>query len=810
MVEYSRATSRGDWTGEWDPDAVTQVLLRMDSFVGTGDPRPTPDSSGNDRTAYVNNFASSSAAAVPSKWGTGLRLNNLGRTEQSYIRIENDGNLFPSSGSLMVGAWYNGKNDTQWNPVLSTRGTPGSAPLFHLNVNVTASVPTVNYRFYDSAGNTLVNSYLTMTINPDEWYWIGAVMDLTLGTWSVYSVRLLDGAINSASGTALGMNTACTAHLDVAYGPDGFWTRCTVDEVVMAAPFAGNAGQRALRSRLANGALESIQADTTTVSGRVSPRSTAVLPVVVETRAMPAQWGEDVPLLTLNGNGASVRYRTSANLTTWSAWKPAASISAEPSTAWIQYEVSLSALTSYVDDILLSTAPPATPPLPSTQQVRPFSLDPILVVPSGGGVLLQDTLMACTTLDTSSNESTLTFELSMADPKATQIEAEMPVLFKGRHYVARAITTTIDRSSNRANMEVYCERNWYDLLYAGQIDSQTWSGTALDAIVSVLAGTDWYVGQIDPAALLGWENDAGTVLGVLKQIAKVYGGDLVFDDENKFVHLLSQGGRDRGTYFVYERGIKTAVKREDTTSLVTRIYGRNADGLTIAPANNGVDYVEDFTWTDKVRSSVYDFKSGMTPQAMMRFLTSFLADRAKPSISYEYKVSGLVERLDEIDRFDVLDTIFVMDEDYSQSVKNRVVSLEIDWIDLRQSKITLANKLRSLASSDDSTDPGALTTGQSIDTRDISPFNLLLNSRGDNGMAHWAGSNVQVVEGGATGRYSFAFGADGGSLEQTVASDNRESFVFSAQVEADNEAAVQIEITFQYTDGTTETKTLEL
>lgn len=77
-------------------------------------------------------------------------------------------------------------------------------------------------------------------------------------------------------------------------------------------------------------------------------------------------------------------------------------------------------------------------------------------------------------------------------------------------------------------------------------------------------------------------------------------------------------------------------------------------------------------------------------------------------------------------------------------------------------------------------------------------------------MAHWAGSNVQVVEGGATGRYSFAFGAAGGSLEQTVASDNRENFVFSAQVEADNEAAVQIEITFQYTDGTTETKTLEL
>ncbi|QNL31031.1 minor tail protein [Microbacterium phage Kauala] len=810
MAEYSRASSRGDWTGEWDPDAVTQVLLRMDSFIGSGDPRPTPDSSGKNRDAYVINYAGSSAVAVASPWGTALRMNNLGASEETSIRIENDGTLFPSSGSLMVGCWFNGKVDRQWNPILSTRNTSGAAPLFHINVNTSASGPQVNYRLYNNAGTQIVNEWMDTVLDPDAWYWVGMVMDLTLGTYSVYLVNYSTGAIESESGTVAGMNNACTAHLDVAFGPAGEWARATVDEVVVVAPFTGNAGQWALRSRLANGAVEATEADTGTVVGRISPRPTATLPVVAQSRAMPGQWGADTPMLTVNGSGATIRYRTSNNLTTWSAWKNASQITTEPNAAWIQYEITLSSYDSYVDDILLSTAPPPTPPLPNTLPVEPFSLDPLLVVPSGGGVFLQDTLLECKTLDTSSNESTLTFVLSLADKKATLIEAEMPVVFKGRHYVARGITKTIDRASNRAHVEVYCERNWYDLLYAGQIDAQTWTGTAFDVMTSILADSGWYVGQVDPTAVLGWENDSGTVLGMLKQIAKVYGGDLVFDDKNKFVHLLNQGGRDRGTYFVYEKGIKTAVKREDTTNLVTRIYGRNADGLTIAPANNGVDYIEDFTWTDQVRTSTYDFKSGMTPQAMMRFLTAFLADRAKPTISYEYDVSGLVDRVDEVDRFEVLDIIFVMDEDYSQSVKSRVVQLEIDWVDLRKSKITLANKLRSLASSDDSTDPGALTTGQTIDTRDINPFNLLLNSRGDNGMAHWAGNNVQVVEGGATGRYSFAFGSAGGSLEQTVTSDNRDSFVFSAQVDADTDAALQIEVTFQYTDGTTETQTLEL
>ncbi|AUX83545.1 minor tail protein [Microbacterium phage Balsa] len=807
MAEYSRTTSRGDWTGEWDPDAVTQLLLRMDSFVGSSVDRPIADASGKNRTATAVKYGGTSAVAVANRWGTGLRINNLGVSEQSYVHVENDGTLWPTTGSVMVGAWYNGKNIEQWSPVVSTRGG-AAAPLFHLAVNHSGSGDLVNYRFYNNAGVEQVNSYLSgFQITPNEWFWIGAVMDVTLGTWSVHAVKLSDGTSASASGVA-SLNNACVAHLEAGFGPATFYAQAILDEVVVVSPFSGNAGQWALRNRLANGALEATGTDCTTVSGRASVRPTASVPVVLQTRAMPGQWGTDIPQITVNGSGATVRYRTSANLTAWSAWKNLADIATEPNAAWIQYEVTLSTLASYVDEILLSTAPPATPPLPSTLPVEPFSLDPLLAIPSGGGVLLQDTLLKCRTFDNSSNESTLEFAVALTDPKATLIEAEMPVSFKGKLYTARAVTTT--KSRGKAVVDVYCERIWYDLLYAGEIAAQTWNLSAADAITAALAGTDWFVGQVDPVGILGWESEKTTVLGLLQQIAKIYGGDLVFDDRNKFVHLLDQGGRDRGTYFDYVKGITSATKREDTTSLVTRIYGRNADGLTIAPANGGVDYVEDFTWTSEVRESTYDFKSGMTPQAMLRYLTGYIQTRSKPALSYEYSVAGLADRVDEVDRFEVLDIVFVMDEDYSASVKNRIVQLEIDYVDLRNSKITLANKLRSLASSDESNDPGALTTGQTIDTRDIYPFNLLLNSRGDNGMAHWAGSGVSVVEGGATGRYSFAFGASGGTLQQTVTSDNRDSFVFSAQIDADTDAAVQIEVTFQYTDGTTETQTLEL
>lgn len=337
-------------------------------------------------------------------------------------------------------------------------------------------------------------------------------------------------------------------------------------------------------------------------------------------------------------------------------------------------------------------------PLPAAKPVPSFDLDAVLLIPDTGGVILRDTLLSCVTLDTDDNESTLEFSLSTSDPKAMQIQAEMPVKFKGRSYVAREVDT--ESANGSGVVRVYCERLWYNLLYAGQIEVQPLEGTATEMMEMALKDTAWSVGTVEMTTSYAWENEDSTVLGFLKQLVDVYGGDLVFDDVEMKVHLLAQGGRDRGTTFTYERGIDTIKRRVATGSLVTRLFGKNADGETIAPVNNGLPYIEDFTWTDEVRVGVYNFAAGITPSVMLRSLTGFLASRSTPHISYEINVSGLLDRVEEVDRFEVLDTIFILDEDYNQSVKSRIVSLTVDWVDLRKSKIVLGNKLRNLSSQD--------------------------------------------------------------------------------------------------------------
>lgn len=345
--------------------------------------------------------------------------------------------------------------------------------------------------------------------------------------------------------------------------------------------------------------------------------------------------------------------------------------------------------------------------LPATRPVESYTLTPILIIPDAGGELLYDNLLDCKTYDNDDNESTLTFQLSRADPKADNIKEEMPVRFKNRNYAVRTITIDEDFESGQSYVEVYCERIWYDLIYAGQFESQWVAATATQLMTQAVAGSGWTVGQVDTSSTIGWETEAGTALSFLQQIAKIYGGYLVFDDQAKQVHLLSEAnaGRDRGTTFTYYRGIKSATRKSDTTSLVTRLYGKNAEGVTIASANGGVPYVSNYTWTAAIRSAVYDFKSGMTPEAMLRYLNSIIAARATPNISYKFDVSGLMDRLAEVDRFEVLDTVFVQDKDFTKSVKSKVVSLTINWLNLSRSKIELGNRMRSLANSGNTSNP---------------------------------------------------------------------------------------------------------
>lgn len=384
----------------------------------------------------------------------------------------------------------------------------------------------------------------------------------------------------------------------------------------------------------------------------------------------------------------------------------------------------------------------------------------------------------------------------------------------GERYRTRRIMT--GRQGRKVMLEVYAEARFYDLATAGQISAREWKQTTAGAVMQVaLAGTGWTVAVANVTTRRTYSVEDTNPLALLRTVQEQHGGELVFDNVNRRVSLVTTSGRDKGVGFFYGKGLTDSKRVVDTTSLITRIYAKNEDGLTIAGVNGGKAYVEDFTYTSEVREATYDFKSGTSPFTMLAMASATLANRSTPDYSYEVTVSDMSARsADDLDRFDAGDLVTVVDPDVGISETQRIVRLEYDVVRPWASGITLSAKLREMGGSS-STDAGMLSTGAGVDSFDLVPFNLLLNARFDNGLAHWASLGAQVVAGSGTGDNAVRFSGSGERwIEQTVQPDNRSAYALSFDVESSGPVGwvpdLEATALVTYEDGTTETIAVEL
>ncbi|WP_197517361.1 phage tail spike protein [Microbacterium karelineae] len=458
---------------------------------------------------------------------------------------------------------------------------------------------------------------------------------------------------------------------------------------------------------------------------------------------------------------------------------------------------------------------PVTVLLPPTPEpvIPRYAREPIIVGDGADAAAIVDPVAGVVVREVN-GEQTLTFGLPIKHRHGGAILPEAPVEHAGIPYRVRRIET--GREAGTPVMSVYCEEDFYDLAYAGQLDAREYRQvTALQAMTDALAGTEWSIGTVNVATRRTYAVEVTNPLELLRTVQANHGGDLLFDSVARTVSLVTKSGRDVGVAFVYGRGLTESKRVVDTTSLVTRIYARNADGQTIASVNGGEAYVEDFTYTSEVREATYDFAAGTSPYTMLSMASATLANRSRPSYSYEFTVADLSwQTRQEIDRFDVGDVVTVVDDELGIREAQRIVAIEHDIVRPARTKITLSAKLRELGSS--TGDEGGVTTGSQQSTFDLVPYNLLKNSRFDGGLQHWGSLGVDAVEAAqGTGDMAARFTGSGERwIEQTVQPDNRDAYSLSFDIESSGpqgwtpDVRAIAEVTYE--DGSTETITLEL
>jgi phage minor structural protein len=838
MAIKSILTSQTDFTGEFPVSENTLALWRFNESAPDTDTK-LMDSSGHGRHVLISGWNGTTASLPSGRYGRYFKQNiNNPTSEKTYLQAVNDSSFFMNLGDkIAVGGWINPTTYSvgqTYIPLFNTRQGPGQ-PLFYISLY--QGKPRM--MLYNSAGTLILDQTETPSFNMvnNGWYFIAAIIEVTAKTSQLILCNRADGTVWTApkrtfTGT---LNPSCAAdiiigmHANQYYYAGGFddWfievqSLLTMEDLV----------RYFRQAQLANGGDTSGAVDAITIPDAVTLRKGAG-----DAYPESGQLTTIAAVCSLAGSGrVSVTSEYTAGVTSvslietsasddlqdWSAWQAVGSNGelASPNRAYIRYRATLTTndttATPKLLDITLHDIPKS--PYERLGFARPVVLDT-----NGAWEAVLENAYDIIVTGEVNGADTLEFKLPYSDLKRSMLDNEKQVQIAGDIYRIRTLTDEKGADGNSILTTVYAEAAFYDLTFSAEKDTVEFNAALpTEPLNYALADTGWTVGTVNVTTLRTWTCQEKNALAILRMVQQIHGGDLVFDSRNRLVSLLAFSGRDSGALFAYRKNL-TGIKRVvDTRSLVTRLYAVGKDGMTFASINNGKPYVESFDYSGEVRVSTLDLSNFTNPYQMLEYAAMRLGEYARPRVSYVLSAMDLsVLTGYEHEQWALGDIVTVDDRDLDLTIKTRVIRREYNLQEPWKTVLELSTKLRELgdSSSDaiaDQLDQSNLI-GQEI--KDMVPFNHLRNSRADDSFAYWQNSGFEVdAENGVSGTASFkAVGVSGAtkSMAQTVYPANRRNYTISAQIGSDNlqkgaNGQVGIELVFEYEDGTTETRFIDL
>ena len=284
------------------------------------------------------------------------------------------------------------------------------------------------------------------------------------------------------------------------------------------------------------------------------------------------------------------------------------------------------------------------------------------------------------------------------------IETEMQIVWRGERYLISNIEVT--RENNKPIMKIEAEIAYMSL--SSRIIKKNVAKSPMSAIVDfLLEDTRWSVGNINDNLagehrLLLDEEDY-SVLAILRQLEDMSDGDvmLTFDTIKYKVNFVDANLLDSGVLFTYGRNAES-VDKSVNAPLVTRVVPEGRDGLTIGPVNNGVDYVEDYSYYMDRGYSLEDARRDFTKIEMFqddRFTNhdslkkeavKRLNELSQPQIAYSTNIA-MVDRPVKVGMRG-----YVQDEETDTRIKAEIVRV-VERKDYRDSEVEFNHLKPSLS-----------------------------------------------------------------------------------------------------------------
>lgn len=177
-----------------------------------------------------------------------------------------------------------------------------------------------------------------------------------------------------------------------------------------------------------------------------------------------------------------------------------------------------------------------------------------------------------------------------------------------------------------------------------------------DMFLNYTNGSDTVVNTISKALPDGWavqdhayfnqrrtiELEATTPLDVIDACPDTYNVVFRFDNNARVIHIYNPDSEEiSGVFLTDELNLKSVNFKGKSSGFATRLYAKGKDSLTFADINGGKDYVEDFSYSDKVISVYWKDERYTIAENLLADAKKRLKSMAVPQQSYTCGVMDL-------------------------------------------------------------------------------------------------------------------------------------------------------------------------
>lgn len=246
-------------------------------------------------------------------------------------------------------------------------------------------------------------------------------------------------------------------------------------------------------------------------------------------------------------------------------------------------------------------------------------------------------------------------------------------LFQEEYYVETEDYNYIIKEINFEGndfFEVYCYPDIEDIAGAAFQIFDSFEKTVKASYEYCLKDTPWVVEYYSTdKSLATYQLSNTNGLDMIYQIAEEYVQELWFDTKNKILKVYDKMGKNLGAYYSNELKLQKLIKSSSSYDYATVLIPIGKDGLTIESINNGKQFIENFSYSNKYIEKIWVNEDYDVAEKLKAAAEIYLDSIAQPQASYKLDLSTLG------DSVALGDTIILVDKLKHIKQKQRVVKI---------------------------------------------------------------------------------------------------------------------------------------